>query len=397
MAYDDDHEEKAVVIDNGSFLIKTCFAGSDMPRSTFRTIIGRVKSNIAKSPLSSKKEHYVGDEALCKKAVLDIRYPIKRGFIENWDDIEAIWHHTYYNELRIEPEEHNAIYTEPPLNPDANREKTTEIAFETFNHPAFYLMNLCCAALYSYGRTTGVVVDSGYEMTRFVPIYEGYAMPHAVKTCDIGGYHINKLLLKKLKEKENYVKVFGASSNISFAEYQTIESIKTCPSVCFVPLDFDKAQQSSDLEMKYELPDGQVITLNEERIECGDILFNPNILGQYNLDKDGAVLEDGIHITLRDAVQKCDSDIRKEMYENITVVGGNTMFKGFVEKLQQEMVELVDNDDVETKVIGVEERKYSVMIGCSIVADLATAWDEMAVTKEEYDESGPRIVHRKCV
>ncbi|MCG3215424.1 MAG: actin family protein [Candidatus Heimdallarchaeota archaeon] len=373
-------QNKPLVIDNGTGFTKNGFAGEDQPRSVFPTIIGYPKYQIIMTDVEHYvREYYIGEEAINLRGVLKLVYPVEHGQVQDWDAMERIWHYTFYNDLRVNPNEHPVLLTEPPLNKNQNKEKMAELMFDTFNVPAMYISMQAILSLYASGRTTGIVVDSGDGVTHIVPVYEGFAISHAIHRSDIGGRDITDYLRRLLRQR-------GYSLSSS-AEREIVRDIKE--RLCYVALDPEKelklAEKVSGMEKTYTLPDGETLTIGAERFMAPELLFNPGAIGSEENPLDELIYR---------SIQNCDVDLRRDLYANIVLSGGSTMFPGLKERLHKELTELVP-ETMEVKIIAPPERRYSVWIGGSILSSLKT-FAKLWVTKKEYKEIGPTSVYR-CI
>lgn len=362
-----------VVIDNGTGLMKAGYSGEEAPKCVFPTVCGKLTSG-------TDKEVFIGQEAYEKRGILSMKSPIEEGQITNWDDMEKIWNHTFCNELKIQPEEHNVILTEVPLNNKSNREKTAQLMFETFNVPGMYLSVQAVLSLYATGKTTGVMMDIGHGSTHYVPIYEGYAFPHTILKTSLGGKDLNDFLYKLLLDR-------GVTLNHS-NDKEIIKNIKE--KLCYVSMDYEKelkeTSRTGSADTKYDLPDGEVV-MGIERFKCPELLFKPTLVGGEFV---------GIHEQCYQSIMKSDYEIRKDLYSSIILTGGSSMFDSLPERLTKEIQKLVPSSAASSvKVVAMSERNYSAWIGASILSSLGN-FQIMWITKTEYDEAGPQIVQRKC-
>lgn len=367
----------AIIFDNGSGIFKAGFSEDFAPFVTFPTIVGKAKNQNLMIGMD-QKEFYVGNEAASKPNLLHISRPIVKGQIEDWSKMEQIWQHTYENELVVDPQEHTILVTEPPLMSNKYHEKLAEIFFESFHVENFYSSITSVLALYSTGKTTGIVLESGEGITHSVPIFEGFAIPYATIKLDIGGYDLTNHLVSLFKEGG-----INVGSEISPELFNQIKEKK-----CFVTFDYDTSikeyQKNKTRELCTTLPDGTEVFLTDQSFRCPEILFQPN-----KIEKDFY----GIHEAIYQSILKCNQAIRKDLYSSILLAGGNTMFPGINQRLSKEISALAPSTmSIKTK--APQERKYSVWIGGSILTSV-DSFKHLLVNSKDYKEYGPTILFKK--
>lgn len=292
-----------------------------------------------------------------------------------------VWNHTFFNELRITPSEvQGVLITEAPRNPKENRERMVEIMFEQFEFKNAYIAIQAVMSLYANGRSTGLVVDSGDGVTHTVPVYEGFSIPSAIEKMEIAGRVISGYAQKLLLEQGN--------SFTSSAELEIVKDIKE--KLAFIAQDYEtefaEAESSSNLDQPYTLPDkSQIIIKGTTRVRIAELLFKPELNGMSC---------DSIQKLAFKSVQGSDIDVRKDLLKNVILSGGSTMYEGLSDRLKAELTALAPAGS-EIRIIATPDRKYSVWKGASTLASLSTfasSW----IAKEEYDEHGAAIIHRKC-
>uniref|UniRef100_A0A8D0HG70 Actin-related protein T3 n=1 Tax=Sphenodon punctatus TaxID=8508 RepID=A0A8D0HG70_SPHPU len=366
----------AVVIDNGSGLIKAGISGDSNPRFVYTNLTGRPKAKAVMIGAGQKKL-YIGNEAQAKRGILSLRYPVEHGIVTSWADMEAVWKNVYENDLKMKGSERPVLLTEAPLNPLVNREYMAKLMFEKFEVPAFYVAIQAVLALYAAGLTTGCVMDSGDGVTHTVPIFEGYCLPHAVLRLDLAGRDLTDYLMRILRE--------SGVSMVTTAEREIVRDMKE--TLCYVCLDIEEemTKKPSEVEKSYKLPDGQVVKVHNQLFRCPETLFHPANVGMES---------PGIDKLCFNTIMKCDIDLRTSLYSNLILSGGSSLFPGLAERLNKEMTSMVPSG-TEVKIIASPDRKFSVWMGGSILTSLSF-FEEMWITMAEYKEVGSNIVHRKC-
>jgi actin-related protein len=355
-----------IVIDVGSNTCKAGFNGENAPRVVMPTVTGKSKNEMMN--IIDNDKLYVGKEALNISNYLKLEYPMKNGIITDFDKMEKVWNHLFYNELKTKPEAHNVFLTESLFTSNKDREKIAEIMFEKFSIFNIHMEPQAIMSLYSTPKSSGIIVESGESMTQIVPVFENYMIPQGVRTSYIAGNEMTKMLQENIESELRRYNV----GNMSLITKKIKEKILE------VKLNDEPIDTKS-----FELPDGNIVKIGNERIEIPEIMFE-------------STESPSLQQLIYESVNSIDIHLKKDIMGNIILGGGNSMMKNFPERLKQEVKKIFGKDDDSIKINAQQERLYSAWIGASVVCSIGN-FQHMWLSKNDFEEVGHNIVHKKYI
>ena len=357
-----------IVIDQGSHHYRIGFGGHDAPKITLNCAIG-------------------DDDTTCPvdpgRKTLNIQNPMSERCVTDWDSLEKVWEHLLVDLIDSSTADGKYFLSGDHMS-RTNKERMVEIAMEKFDVGGFMSMSSSLLSLYASGRVTGLVVDSGLSDTHYVPIYEGYALSDAATKTSVGGRHVTNYLKTLLDTYYTCEGMFDTHDALA-----RIRAVKE--KYAFVSSDMDKMNTDvkSNIERSvcssYVLPDGEQLTIGREKHECTELLFQPSLIGSN---------DNAIHTSIMQSISRCDDEIKDEMFANIILSGGNTMFAGLKGRLQNEIQNIFPSKVI--NILAPADRSTSVWMGGSILASSCPCCTKsMWFTREDYTEHGPSAIHLK--
>uniref|UniRef100_A0A8C7MZY8 Actin-like 6A n=1 Tax=Oncorhynchus kisutch TaxID=8019 RepID=A0A8C7MZY8_ONCKI len=450
-------EVGALVFDIGSYTVRAGYAGEDCPKADFPTVMGvTLDREDGSTPMETDggdkgkqgTNYFIDTNQLrVARENMEVMSPLKNGMIEDWDSFQAILDHTYKMHFKSEPSIHPVLMSEASWNTRAKREKLTELMFEHYNIPAFFLCKTAVLSSFANGRSTGLVLDSGATHTTAIPVHDGYVLQQGIVKSPLAGDFMSMQCRELFQELNvEIVPPYMIASKVRPAKVRTIlhrnPILLSCLDFSYhkmcrcsdavrdgTPASWKKKEklpqvtrswhnymcntviqdfQASVLQVSdspydeqvaaqmptvhYELPNGYNCDFGAERLKIPEGLFDPSnakgLSGNTML---------GVGHVVTTSVGMCDIDIRPGLYGSVVVTGGNTLISGFTDRLTRELSQKTP-PSMRLKLIAnntTVERRFSAWIGGSILASLGT-FQQMWISKQEYEEGGKQCVDRKC-
>lgn len=416
-------EVGALVFDFGHYSIRAGYAGEDTPKADIPTMVGVIEENASDAMevdgnnVTSQKKHFIDTTSICvPRKGMEMASFLKDGMIEDWDLFERVLDYVYTKHVKSEPHLHPVLMSEASWNARAKREKLTELMFEKYNIPAFFLCKNAVLSSFANGRSTGIVVDSGASQTSAVPVQDGYVLAQAIVKSPLAGDFVSMQCKQYLEEnhidgvppymiaskevvKENEAPKWVKKTNLpevtkSWHNYMLKQTLQDFQSSVLQVYEtqYEKEAVENMPIVHYEFPNGYNQDFGSERFQIPEALFDPsNIKGIPGTTMMGAAQ------VVTTSVGMCDIDVRPSLYGAVIVTGGNTLIQGFTERLNRDLSAKTP-PSMRLKIISsnnAAERRFGSWIGGSILASLGT-FQQMWISKQEYDEGGKSQVERKC-
>ncbi|KAH8236246.1 actin-like protein 6B [Drosophila serrata] len=410
----------ALVFDPGHHSLRVGYAQEDSPKAEIPSVVGigaapetnldpETKTDNNATPNNSDQRKYYVDTNYVNvpRSHMEVQTYMKDGMIDNWDLFEKVIDYAYANVIQSEPEYHPVLFSEASWNVRNNREKLTELMFEKYNVPAFFLVKNAVLAAFSSGRATALVVDSGATHTSAVPVHEGYVLSQAVVKSPLGGDFLSRQCRQHLekhgidlspvykiaskdvvKERDNArftLRKLPENLTQSWQNYMLQLMMQDFQMNVLQVLEgpFDERVAAQIPTVHYEFPNGYHQDFSSERFKIAESLFDNAMLGAGQLAST--------------SVGMCDADVRLSLFGSVVVTGGNTLLQGFPERLNRDL-QLRAPSNTRLKMIsanGSVERRFGAWIGGSILASIGT-FQQMWISSQEYEEAGKSQVERKC-
>ena len=352
-----------LVVDTGSHSVKAGVAGEDDPRCVVPTVVATTATG---------DRTYVGSDAVRQDDLRKV-CPLNPEADPDWDQLQRVWEHVFERELHMDVREHPLLLTELPTMSESAKMRMVEVMFEVFHCPALYVANAGVLSLYSQGVTTGLAIDCGNRL-QIVPIVDGVAIEHAIHKTRRGFYGLTEHLARLLTRRGYYTH--------TSKQMDTVRQLKEA--VCYVAADYDAELRRPEPELAatWRSADGTATyTLGAERFMCPEALFRPEMLGLDNA---------GVAGMAYDTVQACPIDLRKTLLSNIVLSGGSTLFPGFRERLQHDIVALAaeHRQNIGTGTVRIaapDNRQCLAWIGGSVLGSLPNFLDQCLTAKQYFE------------
>ncbi|CAG9314384.1 ARP4_1 [Blepharisma stoltei] len=411
-------EVSGIVLDIGCHLTRAGYAGEDTPKVVIPSYIGMIENPDPNQMDVEGIAPFAGEKIMKYRDFMKLEQVFAEGGDKS-EKLEEICREAIENELKLNPREHPFLLSEPSIHDRESRVALTEMMFEKFQIPAFYIVKSAVLSSFASGRSTSLVLDSGAYTTWAVPVHDGYVLQKSIVKFNIGGETITDVLLNHLVSlgvniRPHYtfnktVKCFVEGGEVqgnpeftlediprpnvdpSYQDFSIREIVRDIKETTFKVSDntFSETSFANVPSSSYELPDGTQVQLGNERYRIPELLFSSGI--------EGVIGFSGVHQMVYDSITRCDMDIRRELYGNVVVTGGNSLFGGFTDRLHKKLTELT-TQNMKVKLIAPQstiERRFSSWIGGSILASLGS-FQQMWMSKQEYDEHGAILIERKC-